>query len=312
MSPKKEAEAKKPAAPAANSNPLKAFVRRHARTVILIAIAGGAVGGAGYMVWQSVAHQVLHHDQYRLTLEHFHVTPAPDWIHADVRSEVFREGGFAQESWIHEANLAERIHKTFALHPWVAKVNSVRIRGAEIDVAVEYRKPVCMVEVVPGGVFPVDVEGVLLPRDDFSPAEARRYPRVTGIASAPAGLVGMPWGDLHVVGGAEIAAALADCWQDLMLDYIAAGTTTSPDIVFEIVVRSASPRAKDRIIWGHAPGAHDQHEPSVEQKVATLKAFLQEPAGTGGTLGPRELDLRRPGAGRTALKSDETDASIAR
>ncbi len=98
MSPKKEGEAKKPAPPAAQANPVAQLVRRHARKVLLVALLAGAAVGASYGVWQSVAHQVLHHDQYRLTLEHFRVTPQPEWIHADVRNEVFREGGFAQES----------------------------------------------------------------------------------------------------------------------------------------------------------------------------------------------------------------------
>ena len=171
-----------------------------------------------------------------------------------MRKEIFSEGGFEQGVSLHEENLAERIAKTFALHPWVAKVERVSLHGASVDIVLVYRKPVCMVE-VPGGVFPVDVEGVLLPRDDCTPAEARRHPRLAGVTTIPAGLVGMPWGDLHVVGGAEIAEALADWWQELNLERIAVVAGGSRDITFELAPCAGTSHARDRIIWGHAPGS---------------------------------------------------------
>ena len=157
------------------------------------------------------------------------------------------EAGFENDVWLHDPNLAEQIAKTFR----VASVggegqNRVSIRGAAVQVDLTtYRRPVCMVE-VPGGVFPVDVEGVLLPRDDFSPAEARTYPRLAGVTTVPAGLVGMPWGDLHVVGGAEIAAALVDCWEELRLDHIAVVATGTPEILFELMPRAREHAARKR------------------------------------------------------------------
>ncbi len=236
------------------------------------------------------------------------VTPQPAWIRKEIRSEVFREAGFANDVWLHDPYLAEQISKTFALHPWVAKVERVSIRGAAVQVDLVYRRPVCMVE-VPGGVFPVDVDGVLLPRDDFTPAEARTYPRLAGVTTVPAGLVGMPWGDLHVVGGAEIAAALVDCWEELRLDHISVVATGTPEILFELVPRVASSRAKDRIVWGHAPGAREANEPATEEKVAILKAFLGTPTLSGPSVRARELDLRLRERGRTAMTSDEEAAA---
>jgi hypothetical protein len=292
MSAAKPADAKKPA----GNKAWRAYVRR----ALLMVIATGAVGGGIYLAWQAVAHDVLRHDSFRLRLEQLTVTPQPKWIRKDVRDEVFREGGFENDVWLHDPHLAEQISKTFALHPWVAKVDRVSIRGTAVQVDLTYRRPVCMVE-VPGGVFPVDVEGVLLPRDDFSPAEARTYPRLAGIATVPAGLVGMPWGDLHVVGGAEIAAALVDCWEELRLDHIEVMNTGSPEILFELVPRAASSRAKDRIIWGHAPGAREASEPELDKKVAILKEFLGKPTLSGPAVRARELDLRHGGAGRTAM-----------
>ncbi|HEY4312483.1 MAG TPA: hypothetical protein VGN12_23750 [Pirellulales bacterium] len=304
MSQQKTADTKKSATAAeARSKMWRAYARR----ALLMALAVGGICAGLYLAWQSVAHDVLRHDSYRLSLDRFTVTPQPAWIRKDVRSEVFREGGFENDMWLHDPNLAEQISKTFALHPWVAKVERVSIRGGVVQVDLAYRRPVCMVE-VPGGVFPVDVEGVLLPRDDFSPAEARTYPRLAGVTTVPAGLVGMPWGDLHVVGGAEIAAALVDSWEELRLDHIDVVATGTPEILFELIPRTASSRAKDKIVWGHAPGQRETNEPATEQKVALLKEFLGKPTLSGPSVRARELDLRHGGgAGRTAM-SDQTGA----
>ena len=292
--------------PARPPSPLSQFLRTHARRLLLAVMTCAAASAGVYAVWRSVAHDVLRHDQFRLALDQITVTPPPAWIHTtDIRGEVFRDGGFEGDAWLHDPNLAEKIAKTFELHPWVANVKRVDIRGATVDVELVYRKPVCMVEVAAGLVLPVDAEGVVLPRDDFTPAEARSYPRLAGVTSAPVGSVGLPWGDLHVVGGAEIAAALADCWDELKLDHIAVIATGTPDILFELVPRTVSGRSKDRIIWGHAPGLHTAGEPAIEEKIARLKIFLGEAAAAdNGATPPRELDLRQAGAKRTALRAD--------
>ena len=63
--------------------------------------------------------------------------------------------------------LVQKIQTAFSLHPWVANVTHVTKRHpAHVDVELEYRKPVAMVEVHENGsdgLYPVDTDGVLLP-----------------------------------------------------------------------------------------------------------------------------------------------------
>jgi len=309
MSPPKAGESSKSSA--ANTGfSLRKALRRHARRLLLTVVACGAVGGGAYAIWQSVAPDVLRHDQFRLSVEQLTITPPPAWIRSDVRKQAFASGGFDEGVWLHDPKLAERIAKTFELHPWVARVERVSLRGTRVQVDLVYRKPVCMVEVVPGGVYPIDVEGVLLPRGDFTEDEAREYPRLVGITNVPRHWeVGYPWADLHVVGGAEIAAALGDCWQALRLDHIAPVASAAPDTIFELVPRGTSSRGKDRIIWGHAPNTPHKGEPSTEQKIAQLKQFLADAPSTGGSRGPRELDLRQAAPPHTAMNPDRDSNS---
>lgn len=306
MSATKASETKKSAAGRAT---LGSLLRQHARRLFMIALVVGSLSGGGYAIWRAVEHDVLRHDQYRLTVEQFTVTPAPPWIRADVRQDCFNSGAFDHDLWLHDPQLAERVSKTFALHPWVARVERVAVRGATVQVDVDYRRPVCMVEVVPGGVYPVDVEGVLLPNDGFTPSEARQYPRLAGITRVPPKWeVGMPWRDLHVVGGAEIAAALVECWGSLRLDHIAPLNDGTADIQFELVPRGANSRGKDRIIWGHAPNTSHPGEATTEQKIAQLKLFVAE-SNAAATHGPRQIDLRRASAAHTAL-NPERDSEL--
>ncbi|HKD36320.1 MAG TPA: hypothetical protein VKB78_05950, partial [Pirellulales bacterium] len=167
-----------------------------------------------------------------------------------------------------------------------------------------YRRPVVMVE-VPGGWYPVDAEGVLLPIDDFSPADARSYPLLSGVESSPIGGKGVKWGDAVVLGGAKLAECLAPLWSELGLGRIrwvkpAAGSDPSAPAMFELFTA-----AGNVILWGAAPGSETAGEPTAQQKIVRLKAYiashgsLDEPQG-----GPRDLDLRRSDpAARTAARS---------
>ena len=149
------------------------------------------------------------------------MTPLPPWIHTDLKAEVLRDASLDGPLSLLDKELTVRVAHAFALHPWVAKVQRVSKRSpAGVQVDLDYRRPVAMVEVPGPALLPVDGEGVLLPTADFSPQDARQYPRIAEIKTSPLGPVGTRWGDTHVTGGARIAAALLDDWQALKLHQV--------------------------------------------------------------------------------------------
>ena len=117
-----------------------------------------------------------------------------------------------------------------------------------VVVEVVYRRPVCMVEVL-GELVPVDVEGVVLPKEDFSSVELSWYPRLSKIESRPLGPEGTRWGDVRVVGGAEIAGALFSLWDKTDLDRIEpskiAESSRDQDQTYELVTRKGT-----WVFWG--------------------------------------------------------------
>jgi len=244
-----------------------------------------------YAGWDSVRQDVLASDTYWLSVGDVQITPAAEWIHSDIRAEVVRDASFDEQLSIMDPKLTERIAHAFSLHPWIARVRRVRkYHPAAVRVDLTYRRPVCMVE-VPGELLPVDVRGVLLPREDFSPVEVARYPRLVGVDSVPIGPEGTRWGDIRVVGAAEIAAAFGPAWNQLRLDRIFPSTLVDVgsrgEYHFELFTLGGT-----RILWGRSPGAELPGDPTAKEKVARLQRYYQEHGTLEGANGSRPLDIR--------------------
>jgi len=247
--------------------------------------------GAWYLIWQRVGPQVLAGPDYLLCPEQVELPQLPEWIHSDLRAEIFRNASLDGPLSIMDDDLAERIAAACALHPWVDRVRSVRkYHPARVVVELEYRRPVLMVE-VPGGLLPVDACGILLPSQDFSAVEAARYPRFSGQDSLPLGTVGQPWGDPLVAGAAEIAELLGPVWDHFELARIVVLPLPEHPQRLEPIYGLVT-RGDSQIVWGRAPHAESPGEPPAAEKLAILKRY----AAARGSLETRRqaepLDLR--------------------
>jgi hypothetical protein len=277
-------------------------VPRWLRSVGLPAAVLGLIVTGLCLAWHWAAPRVLSSAEYHLTAAQVEITSPPPWIHTDIREEVFRDPSLAGPLSIMDADLVERVSRAFARHPWVAKVGRVsKHYPAAVRVELIYRQPVCMVE-VPGGLLPVDGEGVLLPSTskDFSPIEATRYPRLVGVHRMPVGPPGQRWSDPKVVGGAEIAAAFGPAWETMKLHRIEPqGAETVDPAVTDIGRRPAEPifrlatHGDRRIYWGYAPGASVGGELPAAEKVARLQKYFADHDTLDAANGPHaELDVR--------------------
>lgn len=269
------------------------------RWVVGLGLVVAIVAAGGYALRQHVRQQLIATERYFLHAERIHITPPPEWIKADIRGEVVRLGSLDEPLSLLDDDLAQRVARAFGLHPWVAEVVRVQKRApADVDVELTYRRPVAMVE-VPGGLYPVDLAGVLLPTDDFTPQEAQRYPRIGGIAVLPLGTVGSDWGDPRVRQAAQLGAALGDVWVTWKLDRIVPGPDSSGEPAsFELYTRSGT-----RIVWGHAPGCEAAGTAPAAEKLAWLEAYFTQHATFDGREGPQEIDLRQSGPAAVAPRT---------
>jgi hypothetical protein len=248
----------------------------------------GAMAPLVWRNWPSLEQQ----ETYRLTAADIHVTAPPRPVPANIVERAVGTAALDDEFSVLDPSLLPRLAEAFANDPWVKEV--VRLRKslpARIDAELVYRTPVAMID-VKQGVYPVDEDGVLLPPHDFSAAEIRRYPLVTGIASLPSGAPGTPWGESTVVGAAKIAAALAADWSMLGLTSIEAPLPTSANIPLDDLTFELRTRNGSTIVWGRPPGTGHPGELTVEQKLGRLKQYIAD-FGPLDTPGPAfEIDIR--------------------
>ena len=291
---------------AAIFRPSRRRARRSDCRVILI-VAQAAPGA--YAVWQQIRGEVAASDDYRLTAQEIEITPPPPWVRGDVKAEALRSAGIDAPLSILDDDLVQKIQTAFSLHPWVANVVRVsKQHPAHVDVELVYRRPVAMVEVHENGsdgLYPVDIEGVLLPSNDFSPLEARGYPRLAGVESSPLGAVGSRWGDPVVAGGARIAMALSAHWAEWKLWSIhwlkpASGNDASAPANFELITGAGS-----AIHWGRLRAGQrtPPGEPTAEQKIVRSKpSSISTARSTTRPPGTRFESTRRRGSHRQSKR----------
>jgi len=255
---------------------LAAFLVDHRAGLGGIVVAVVAALG-GWIAWESFASSVRMARANILYPEDVEVVGIGPWILADLESEALRDASLDGGLPLDDPELARRLARAFDIHPWVREVVAVKLRHpAGATVEIRCREPVAMVA-VPGGLLPVDAEGILLPSDDFTPEIAARYPKITGISSGPRGAVGVPWGDPLVEEAAAIASVIGPEWE--RLDLVACRPTTLADgqHVWELV-------GDDELVirFGSAPGHEQPGEPTAALKVARLRALAEgaKPAGS--------------------------------
>lgn len=232
---------------------------------------------------------------YRLTVDRIVVNEPPRWIPEDFVAEVAARAGITPAASLLEDSTVSRLAKAFREHPWVADVIRVRpvhtsgLPGMEVEL--RYREPVAMVQ-VDKGMYPVDVNGILLPTSGFTVEDAKRYPLIENIRSAPQGRAGAAWGDPAVTSAARLAGELSPHWKKLTLAAIhvvekPAANSMSGDRVFQLRTLGGS-----RIIWGRAPGSKHPGELTAEQKIGRLEKYLADFGGFDGPHGAYEIDIR--------------------
>lgn len=254
------------------------------------------LGFGAHYLWQRGAPTIARHPQYQLTAENIHVTPPPPWIRSDLKSQVLRDSGLTTLSVLDDwETLSRRVKDAFEFHPWVASVERIT-KGlpASLDIELKYRRPVAAVESGDShgiSFLPVDENAVRLPEGDLTPTELHYLPRISGVTGRP--LVGDTWNDARVVGGAKLAAALADVWQQLRLIEIIAAihsatSNNTQTYTYDIITKGGT-----RVVWGAAPGQESlTGESAFDQKRKRLMEYAAQHGQLESLNGPEEIDVR--------------------
>ena len=275
--------------PAQRRSGLATFLSEHRSGLAAIAVASAAAA-AGWLLWQQYGERARADRRATLTPADVELVGCADWITRDLRTEALRDASLDGGLPLDDPELARRVARAFAIHPWVREVIRVTLRhpaGAVVEI--QCREPVAMVA-VPGGLLAVDAEGIVLPSDDFTAESAARYPKLTGITSGPRGAAGFPWGDPAVEEGAALAAVVGPEWRSLGL------VELRP--FGEARARSWELVGEDALVihFGSAPGHELPDEPTAAIKVARLRGLATAARLTGEIDLLTEPDRIAPGA----------------
>lgn len=289
---------------------LIATLRLLPRTVVLSLVGPACLLILGYIGWSYYGAIKLDHALYSLELQHIHATPQPDWIPVSVSEEVY-EGSRLRQVSLLNTQATETIAHAFNMHPWVRRTSMVTKKaGGEVQVDLEYRKPVAMVwldatsrliqnnsiensaQTVSNSEEPrfylaVDEEGVLLPYPAGSKIQIHDF---LVIFISPNGTTtqnnaGERFEDIRVPSAAKLCALLESFRQPLKLEgvyvYRDPNFGGSSQSFLEVVTQSVDGKTQ-RVIWGHAPGEEVPNEAKVEAKLARLVDIIRSGSAFAG------------------------------
>lgn len=261
------------------------------RPKVLLALA---VIASGLFLFPKLKQQIpdlSQREEYQIATKDLVLNPAPPhYVPIDIVDQVIKRGPLPEQVSLLDQELVVNVAEAFAKHPWVQKVVSVR-KTNTVEVEVEFRKPAAMVE-GKQGLYPVDNQGVLLPPEDFSVSDARRYPVISGIQSAPAGPPGTSWGDLTVTGAAQLAEALGPHWKELDIVSIEAPPLTNVELSLDDLIYRLVTVGGSEIVWGRSPKSQRRGELRVDQKIGKLEKYYRDYGGFDRPHGPYEIDIR--------------------
>jgi hypothetical protein len=169
---------------------------------VLVPLLGVGVVLLGLIALGKAARDRLRqHERYTLAFGDINCPTPPGTGRDDFLCEVQYLAQLPDRLATLDERTPARLAAAFARHPWVEKVEEVRIVPPDrARVRLIFRTPALAVP-QPGGTRVVDGHGILLPAG--APAEG--LPLFRGSAPPPVGPAGEPWGDPAVAAAAAAA-----------------------------------------------------------------------------------------------------------
>ena len=234
--------------------------------------------------------------EYQFELDQIQVNAANPWVPASLIDDVLKESNLPRRVSLLESGLSRKVALAFEMHPWVRKVEFVRLTSdPAIQAVIDYRQPVAFIS-LEKGFLPVDQDGVRLPVNSFTAEDVERLPHILNLQSNSndGQQISHPRVVLAATRIAEILAPDQDMeryWNRFKLKAIIAPQVNEDDgalqsLTFEILTEGGS-----HIIWGNPPGA-DQLEPTPEQKLGRMEQYVSRYGDFDSPQGPYRIDIR--------------------
>lgn len=271
---KNQSKKKKTRTTVENRNALTSFVTNPMILVLLIT-AGGVILAAKF--WSDYRTTLRGDQQFAIDPDKVTMTAQPDWIHSDFRQTALSGFDWQNRSLL-DATLVKDLGQHLQKQLWVEQVTKVQKDPTGLQVDLQFRRPVAMVELQENKLFPVDRNGVVLDGREFSLNQSQYFLRISiaGISQQTPPL-GAVWTDPRVVQASAIAEAVLNTGVDMgivgiyghsnrrQLQLGANQQQEQLDTEFRFWTAE-----RNEIIWGHAIGSETAGEANAIQKLSAL------------------------------------------
>ncbi len=230
------------------------------------------------ILWEQHHESLVDHGLYRISPENVHINEPPVWLQTPLRNslaELTESGKSLLDTDMvpAAADFASRL-------PWVRTVNRIEKNASGLEMQLEYRQPIALVDPINAPAVPVDADGVVFDATLLQSSEQSRLE--TDLLR-----INMPWLDLNSALPWHTAADQRITAGARLAEYLGANAKTLG--LFRVVTYDRPTRLeteqpqweiwtpnRTRVFWGAAPGFETNRESSAAIKMAALEQFVDK------------------------------------
>ncbi len=266
----------------------------------------GMISGA-IQLWPAHYQTLVDLPEYQLSEQKIQVDTPPAWVDVDLKQEIL--GNLQQDASLLDNQLVPSAVATCKSWPWVEKINRVEKVADGLDVELQYRQPIGLVEIsTSSGQQVIDRHGVLMDPRTMDTISSEKLVRISVSRPLPGQQkIWAVWQDHRVIDAAKIGSINGADWGKLgcyrIVSWDPPGSQSNKN-PFEIWPRTAN---GIKIVWGSAPGKEKTGEASADQKLEAVRLYLAQAGQENDANRGRKIDVR---SGSAVLVDDLQTAQL--
>ena len=270
-------------------------------------LATGVMIFGAIQLWHTHYHTLIDLPEYQLTEQRIQLNQPPPWVDVDLKTAILEQ--LQQAPSLLDNQLVPLTADMCNALPWIEKIGRIEKVTAGLDVELQYRQPVGLVEIsTQSGAQVIDRQAVLMDSRtlDYTPVDTLMRISVAR-PMLPQQTVWTAWQDHRIVDAAKICSIENVDWEKLgcfrVVSWDRPGSQSNKN-PFEIWPRTAKGL---KIVWGSAPGDEKKGEASPSEKLAAIEQYIADARPSDEQNSGTKIDVR---TGVAVLVDDVQTAKI--
>ena len=245
----------------------------HPAFIFACASIGAIVGSM--LLWNKYSSDLFSDRYFHADESNLVCSEQPNWIVGDLKYDILESNQLLQVDLL-DVELVPKLTDAFANNSWVSKVNRIRKMSSGVEIDLQFRRPVALVEVRNNQLLPIDQQAHVLDSLSLSKEYARRCWRIYVAQPAAVSILnGQSWEDRRITDAAILADALFELREQLDLTHILQMTSSHQ---YEIARGSLvlSKPGGAQIIWGASPNYQVEGEATFDEKLSAIQDWIKQ------------------------------------